>query len=303
MHDKSEPRSNGYTQTILAGGEGDLASPTAVALDGSGNVYIADATNARVLKFTPGAGNFGTVLTGHTSAVISMVFVLDTGGYTGSPIVSTTGGASDFSDAGTGSCNSGASLTNYLAGDSCTVDVIFSPSTTGARTGTVQLDGVSGNLQGVGASSITTTPVITSLTPASVKAGSQGFNLVVAGSNFGVGPTVLWNGSARTTTAVSGGLQIAVTAADVASQGTANVTVISVPGLGGTSSDFTFEIDSAASAPALVVNTTNATINVAHGNSGTVTVTFTGNASTAAITATCVNLPLGATCSYNNGAS
>jgi streptogramin lyase len=37
----------------------DLDFPSAVAVDGSGNIYIADSFNERVLKETPSGGNFG----------------------------------------------------------------------------------------------------------------------------------------------------------------------------------------------------------------------------------------------------
>jgi peptidoglycan/xylan/chitin deacetylase (PgdA/CDA1 family) len=67
---------------------------------------------------------------------------------------------------------------------------------------------------------------ITSLSPSSTLAGSAGFTLQVTGSNFVSGSVVRWNGAARTTTFVSSTqLQAAITAADVASPGTASITV------------------------------------------------------------------------------
>lgn len=88
-----------------------------------------------------------------------------------------------------------------------------------------------------------------SLNPSSATAGAAAFTLAVAGSNFISSSTVQWNGSARTTTFVSSsGLQAAITAADIASAGTAMVTVSTPPPGGGTSSALTFTINNPAPA-------------------------------------------------------
>jgi len=78
-------------------------------------------------------------------------------------------------------------------------------------------------------------PVISGLSPSSVIAGSAGFTVTVAGANFFAatsgltvipGSVVLWNGSPRSTGFVSSTvLQASVSANDVASPGTAIVTV------------------------------------------------------------------------------
>ena len=71
-----------------------------------------------------------------------------------------------------------------------------------------------------------TNPAISSLSPAGAVVGGGDFTLTVLGSNFGSGSTVLWNGSARTTTAVSSTqLTAAIGAADLAAVATVNVTV------------------------------------------------------------------------------
>jgi len=69
-------------------------------------------------------------------------------------------------------------------------------------------------------------PVITTLIPAGVVAGSPGFDLSVTGTGFVQGSTVLWNGAARTTTFVSATqVRAAIAAADVASAGNVPVAV------------------------------------------------------------------------------
>src|SRR5439155_20337915 len=90
-----------------------------------------------------------------------------------------------------------------------------------------------------------TTPVpgLTPLTPSSATAGGADFTLTVTGTNFVVASQVQWNGVARTTTFVSGTqLTAAIPAADLATPGTASVTVFTPTPGGGTSSAQTFTI-------------------------------------------------------------
>ncbi len=69
-------------------------------------------------------------------------------------------------------------------------------------------------------------PTITSLSPPSGFAGRPSFTLTVFGFNFGSSPAVLWNGTFRETTLVSGTtVQASILAADIAAPGTAEVTV------------------------------------------------------------------------------
>ncbi len=69
-------------------------------------------------------------------------------------------------------------------------------------------------------------PSISSLVPASKVAGSAAFTLTVTGTNFNSTSVVQWKGSARTTTFVNPTqLTAAITAADIATPGSALVTV------------------------------------------------------------------------------
>jgi hypothetical protein len=111
-------------------------------------------------------------------------------------------------------------------------------------------------------------PVVSSLSPSSAMAGAGGFSLTVNGSGFTSASVVNWNGSARTTTFVSGSqLRAAITGADVATVGTAQVSVTTPPPGGGTSGSLAFAI---VTGPTLSVNTTSA------GTGTPVTVTMTG---------------------------
>ncbi len=95
-------------------------------------------------------------------------------------------------------------------------------------------------------------PAITSLNPSSATAGGPAFTLIANGTNFVNGSTVQWQGSNRATTFVSATqLTAAITAADIATAGTANVTAVnSAPG-GGTSNSAGFSIIQPAPAPAI----------------------------------------------------
>jgi len=82
------------------------------------------------------------------------------------------------------------------------------------------------------AASTSTAPAITALSPGSAPAGSPGFTLTVTGSGFDASGVVQWNGAARATTpASSTQLAAAIPSTDVATAGTASVTVASSAGM------------------------------------------------------------------------
>jgi hypothetical protein len=86
-------------------------------------------------------------------------------------------------------------------------------------------------------------PAVTSLSPASGTAGALAFNLTVNGSGFVSSSVVRWNGSDRTTTFSSSvKLTAAISAADIASVGTAQVTVFNPAPAGGISLATPFNI-------------------------------------------------------------
>lgn len=82
------------------------------------------------------------------------------------------------------------------------------------------------DVYGVPASTSSSSPTLTAILPTSANNGDSPFKLTVTGSNFVSGSTVQWNGSSRPTTFVSSTqLTAAIPASDVASVGTAQVTV------------------------------------------------------------------------------
>jgi hypothetical protein len=116
-------------------------------------------------------------------------------------------------------------------------------------------------------------PTTTSLSPTSAIAGGSAFTLTVNGANFVAGSVVNWNGSSRTTTYVSGAqLQAAITTADIATAGSASVTVFSPTPGGGTSSPaLTFTINN----PVPAIASLSPTSIIAGGSAFTLTVNGT----------------------------
>jgi hypothetical protein len=102
-------------------------------------------------------------------------------------------------------------------------------------------------------------PTLTSISPASAAAGASTFVLTVNGSNFINTSSILWNGTALTTTFVSATqLTASVSAVLVASAGSALVTVSTPTPGGGVSSGSTFTINAASTAKKFLFDNTKA---------------------------------------------
>lgn len=100
-------------------------------------------------------------------------------------------------------------------------------------------------------------PVATTLAPASAVAGGSAFTLAVTGNSFATGAVVRWNGSSRTTTFVSPNeVRAAIGSADIATAGTATVTVFNPAPGGGVSGALSFTIASAPN-PVPVIGSLN----------------------------------------------
>ncbi|HKQ73511.1 MAG TPA: IPT/TIG domain-containing protein [Blastocatellia bacterium] len=86
-------------------------------------------------------------------------------------------------------------------------------------------------------------PTISGFNPSAIAAGSAAFTLKVLGNGFVPGSVVNWNGSPRTTTFDnSGQVSAQITAADVATAGSASITVVNPAPGGGTSNTLSFTI-------------------------------------------------------------
>lgn len=142
-------------------------------------------------------------------------------------------------------------------------------------------------------------PLISGTSPSHVAAGAAGFTLTVNGSGFMLTSTIYWGNTGLTTSYVSGTqLTAAISASQIASAGTAAITVqTGTPG-GGTSNAFQFEIDSANSGSAQVTISTTTTT-VAAGSVASYSVIIPAGMTNVSVA--CLNLPTGASCAYTPG--
>ena len=140
--------STGVVEAVLSGGAYASApyyqyTGQALTLDSVGNIYLSSSVQSSGTKLTVGSGylNFGSVGPG-APATMTVAFTLTSGGTLGTPTVVTQGLTGFDFTSGTGGTCAGAVL---LTGDSCTVNIQFSPEASGSRLGAVNLTNGSGN--------------------------------------------------------------------------------------------------------------------------------------------------------------
>jgi len=141
------------TNTVTSIPVGNLL-PQAVALNPSGTLAYVTlygspmvSGGSAVAVIALSGTNFGSVNVGSSStSPVPLVFTFNSGGQIGAPVVLTHGAANlDFTDAGTGSCTTNGTSHVYVAGDSCVVNVTFTPTAPGGRYGAAELTDSLGN--------------------------------------------------------------------------------------------------------------------------------------------------------------
>jgi hypothetical protein len=143
-------------------------------------------------------------------------------------------------------------------------------------------------------------PSIASLSPAYAGAAGAAFTLTVNGSNFTSNAAIDWNGTALSTQFVtSTQLTAQVPASNIITSGNFAVTVVNLGSSGGTSGTLQFAVVSASSQGAAAPSFQPDSVSIAQGSSGSLAVTISSAASD--VTASCLNLPTDATCSYSAG--
>jgi hypothetical protein len=174
----------------------------------------------------------------------------------GGPAFTLTVNGSGFIASSVASWNGEALSTSYVSGTELTVMI---PATDIATTGAASVI-VTNPAPGGGISNTVTlpigtvnpTPVMTSISPDSIVAGSASITLTVTGSGFVASSVVNWNGAALTTGYVSTTqLTATVPALDLAAAGSANVTVTSPAPGGGTSTAAVFSITGSNPVPTI----------------------------------------------------
>jgi len=124
---------------------------------------------------------------------------------------------------------------------------------------------------------ISATPTISSINPTCVGVGGQDFTLTVNGTNFVSTSTVNWNGAALTTTFVSSmQLTASVPATNIATTGTATITVVNPAPCGATSNSVSLTITTGS--PPVITSPVTACGTVGDASfSYTITATSTSN--------------------------
>jgi N-acetylneuraminic acid mutarotase/DNA-binding beta-propeller fold protein YncE len=139
--------SGSYVQSVLVTG---LSNPASVAVDAIGNLYIADTGGNLVLEEKSTNVDFGPVAVGSTSSTIALTFQFSASVTlsSSSPYRILTMGTTglDYADAGSSTC----SATSYVSGNTCVVNVNFTPKVSGTRNGAVVLVDSTGNLVATG---------------------------------------------------------------------------------------------------------------------------------------------------------
>jgi hypothetical protein len=219
-------------------------------------VPAADTATAGIFPVTvftpaPGGGTSGSM----SFTVNNPVPVLTSTSL--SPASATAGGAtftltltgSGFVNGSSVQWNTYSLATTYVSATQLSAQV---PATDIATAGTASVT-VFNTTPGGGTSTAQTftinnpVPVLSSLSPNNARAGGAGFTLTLNGSNFVAGSVVNWNTNSLVTTYVSATqLTAQVPATDIATAGTASVTVFNATPGGGTSSAQTFSIDNPA---------------------------------------------------------
>ncbi len=227
---------NGVTAFSGDGGQAaqaQLDSPSDVAVDGAGNLYIADLANHRIRQvatsgvITTVAGNGACCYSGDSglaidAAIYPVAIAADSSGSiyfadqtnrirkVSGGIVTTIAGNGQQGNSGDGGLSTAASLNNPQG---VAVDTAGNVYIADAGNFSVRL--------------LTVNPkTVTSVSPALAVAGSGNFTIQVTGSGFIAGDTVQWNGAYLTTTFVnSGQLSAFVNSGLIAQLGTAAVTV------------------------------------------------------------------------------
>jgi hypothetical protein len=275
--------------------DGASGSPQSVALSGTGV--------GGVVSLSPGSLTFTSQQVGSTSSAKSVTL-----SNTGSAALSLTSIAASGDFAQTNTCGS-----SLAASGTCTINVTFTPTASGTRTGAITLtDNAADSPQSVALTGTGVAPVAglsaTSLTFASLLVGSSSSAQTVTLHNTGTAALALTNIAASgdfaqtdtcgTSLAVDASCTINVTFTPTAAGSRAGSIALTdnAPGspqsvaLTGTGEDFTLSMPSGSSSTASVSAGQNANYSLSFGGLGGLN---------EAINFTCAGAPSGATCTVN----
>jgi YVTN family beta-propeller protein len=220
------------------GGSGNLTDVVAVA--GGGYHSLAVKSDGTAWAWgNDGNGQLGNNSTSNSSTPVQVKGPGGSGNLTGAAAVA-AGRYHSLALEGDGTVRAWGGNDSGQLGDN-TVNEIHTPVQVSSLTWAVSV--AAGDTHSLGISSSNPVPTITSISPGSRTAGQPAFTLTVNGTHFVAASRVKWNTSTLTTTYVSSTkLTASVPASNIASAGTASITVFNPAPGGGTSNARTFAI-------------------------------------------------------------
>ncbi len=269
------PTATGTRTATLSVSDNANNSPQVVTLTGTG-------TTGPTISLSPTTINFGNLADGTTSAK-SPITVTNTGSstVTFSSIAVTGTNSTNFAQ----SNNCGTSLTQ---GNACTINVTFSPSTTGSYSAAVTLtDNAANNPQSVALTG-------SGVAPVTLSSSNIAFGTVLVGSNKAAAPVTLTNKMNVALTGITvaasgtGFTQVNTCGTSIAAGGTCTITATFTPTAAGAATGAVTITDSANNSPQSITLTGTGALPVALNptslNFGTVKVGTTSAAKTVNVT-------------------
>lgn len=268
---------------------------TAAEIAGAGTINLA------VVNPAPGGGTSETRTLTINNPVPTLTTLSQTSALVGSAEFTLTVNGTNFINTSKVRWNGADRTATFSSATQLSATI---PATDLASVGTVNVTVVNPTPGGGTSSALTfsinnPSPTINSLAPNTVNAGSSAFTLTVNGTNFLANSVVRWNGNNRTTTfGSSTQLSASITGADVATGGSANVTVFNPTPGGGASNAVTFSITSPCS---YAIAPTAQSFTSAGGNGSSNITTTTGCTWTATSNANWITINAGNGSGTGNG--
>ncbi len=299
---------NGSPRTTTFVGATQLTAAITAADIQTANLYLVSVVNP-----TPGGGTSNVVTFTATTPIPALTSLAPNSAIAGGAAFTLTLNGSNFINTSVAQWNGSNRATTFVSATQLTAAITAADIATAGSasvqvfTPTVVFSGANARAQGlpsgVTSNALTFTitapnpvPTLTAISPTLTGAGGAAFTMTLTGTNFISGSTAQWKGSARVTTFVSAtSLTAAITAADIASSGTAAITVVNPTPGGGTSNALTFTItDFSVSA-----TTTTQTVTAGSSANFTIATATVGGAFPGTVTFTASGLPTGASASFS----